>query len=110
MTRHYPSAQSILNLWKFHVQFVHGRSAHAGLPARLYALHREEDEDRPAEVLAWGLAFPNGDAVTLWCAPSPGAVVSLSVLWKVEAYHAPRHDADVVWLTGPSSTVGPVGR
>ncbi|MGH3687053.1 MAG: hypothetical protein ACRDRU_01510 [Pseudonocardiaceae bacterium] len=47
-------------------------------PPRLYALHREEDEDRPAEVLAWGLAFPN--------------------------------DADVVWLTGPSSTVGPVGR
>lgn len=70
---------------------------------QLYALHREEDEDRPASVVAWGLAFANGDAVTLWCDPHPGAVITVGVLWKVEEHHAPNHDADLVWLTGPMS-------
>jgi hypothetical protein len=75
-------------------------------PPRLYALHREEDEDGPAEVLAWGLAFPNGDAVTLWCTLEPGSAITVGELWKVEEYHAPSRDADMVWLTGPSSTAG----
>ncbi|MGH3864568.1 MAG: hypothetical protein ACRDQ4_00270 [Pseudonocardiaceae bacterium] len=68
---------------------------------QLYALHREEGEDGPPGVVAWGLAFPNGDAVTLWCTLEPGSAITVGELWKVEEYHAPNADADLVWLTGP---------
>lgn len=71
---------------------------------QLYALHREEDGDEPATVVAWGLAFADGNAVTLWCDPCPGSVITVGGLWKVEEYHAPNVDADLVWLTGPTST------
>ena len=71
---------------------------------RLYALHREEDEGEPAAVVGWGLAFANGDAVTLWCDPQPGAAITVGSLWKVEEYHAPNRGADLIWLTGSMST------
>ncbi|MGH3855831.1 MAG: hypothetical protein ACRDR6_20560 [Pseudonocardiaceae bacterium] len=54
---------------------------------RLYALHREEDEDGPAEVIAWGLAFTDGRAFTLWCDPPyPGAFTAFGSLQMVEEY------------------------
>jgi hypothetical protein len=40
---------------------------------RLYALRRDDDGEEPATVLAWGLAFADGRAVTLWLDPYPGA-------------------------------------
>lgn len=43
---------------------------------RLYALHRDDDEDGPPTVVAWGLAFADGSAVTLWADPYPGAAIA----------------------------------
>lgn len=72
---------------------------------QLYALHREEDEDGPATVVAWGLAFADGRALTLWTNPYPGAATVSSSLRAVEEYHAPNVDAELVWLTGQASTI-----
>lgn len=67
---------------------------------RLYALRRAEDE--PAAVIAWGLAFDNGRALTLWCDPYPGAATMYTSLQIVEDYHAPNVGADLVWPTAPT--------
>jgi hypothetical protein len=71
---------------------------------QLYALHREEDEDGHAAVVAWGPAFADGSAVTLWTNPYPGAATASGSLRTVEEHHAPNVGADLVWLTGPMST------
>ncbi|MGH3770791.1 MAG: hypothetical protein ACRDRW_05250 [Pseudonocardiaceae bacterium] len=69
---------------------------------RLYALRREEDEDGPAEVIAWGLAFADGRALTLWCdPPHPGAFTAFGSLQTVEQRYAPNAGADLIWLPAP---------
>lgn len=69
----------------------------------LFALHREEDGDEPATVVAWGMAFADGSAVTLWTSPYLGAATAAGSLDFVELHHAPCADADLVWLTGPEA-------
>ncbi len=73
---------------------------------RLYALRREEDGEEPAAVLAWGLAFADGRAVTLWLEPYPGAKVGSGSLEAVEELHAPLAGAYVVWADGTSPEEG----
>lgn len=64
---------------------------------RLYALHRDDDEDGPPIVVAWGLAFADGSAVTLWTDPYPGAAVACGRLCNVEPLYARHSDAQLVW-------------
>ncbi len=67
---------------------------------RLYALQREDDDGEPPTVVAWGLAFPDGSAVTLWSNPYPGAAVAVSGdVRTVRERYARFADADLVWLT-----------
>ncbi len=67
---------------------------------RLYALHRDDDEDSPPTVVAWGLAFADGSAVTLWTDPYPGAAVARGRMCNVEALYARYSDAYLTWMTG----------
>ncbi|MGH3768920.1 MAG: hypothetical protein ACRDTX_27865 [Pseudonocardiaceae bacterium] len=69
----------------------------------LFALHRAEDGDEPAAVVAWGLAFPDGSAVTLWTRPYLGVATGVGTLEMVEQHHACNVGADLVWLTGPEA-------
>lgn len=65
---------------------------------RLYALHRDDDEDGSPTVVAWGLAFADGSAVTLWNDPYPGAAVAISGdVRTVEERYARYADAYLVW-------------
>ncbi len=74
---------------------------------RLYALHCEEEGDEPGGVIAWGLAFADGSAFTLWTDPYPGAGTAYGSLRTVERHHAPNVGADLVWVTGPEATARP---
>jgi hypothetical protein len=68
---------------------------------RLYALHRDDDEDGPPTVVAWGLAFADGSAVTLWTDPYPGVAIAVSgSLRTVEERYARYADAYLTWPTG----------
>ena len=67
---------------------------------RLYALHRDDDDEESATVVAWGLAFPGGRAVTLWLDPHPGAGIAIGSVRTVEERYAPIEDAYLVWVDG----------
>jgi len=67
---------------------------------RLYTLHQDDDDEESATVVAWGLAFPDGTAVTLWSEPYPGAGIAIGTLQTVEERHAPAVDAYLVWVDG----------
>lgn len=66
---------------------------------QLYALRSERDEDPPGTVVAWGLAFENGRALTVWCDPYPGASTMYTGLQTVEGYYAPKAGVELVWPT-----------
>lgn len=51
-------------------------------------------------MVAWGLAFADGSAVTLWTDPYPGAAVACGRLCNVEALYARHCDAYLTWMTG----------
>lgn len=73
---------------------------------RLYALRRDDDGEEPATVLAWGLAFADGRAVTLWLDPYPGAGITSGSVQAVEELHAPLADAYLVWAGGTTPEEG----
>lgn len=65
---------------------------------RLYALQRDDDEEGTSAVVAWGLAFADGTAVTLWASPYLGAAIMISgSVRTVEERYAPLADAYLVW-------------
>ncbi|MGH4017801.1 MAG: hypothetical protein ACRDT0_00870, partial [Pseudonocardiaceae bacterium] len=63
---------------------------------QLYALHRDDDDEGgAATVVAWGLAFADGSAVTVWSNPDYGAAVAVSgSVQAVEQTHAHFADAE----------------
>ncbi|MGQ0774989.1 MAG: hypothetical protein ACT4NY_11330 [Pseudonocardiales bacterium] len=71
---------------------------------RLYALHKENEAGGPAIVAAWGLAFADGSALTLWCdEPYIGAsTVANNSVQTVQEYIADRVGAYFVWLPDPA--------
>ncbi|MGH3718235.1 MAG: hypothetical protein ACRDRI_05205 [Pseudonocardiaceae bacterium] len=53
-------------------------------------------------MIAWGLAFADGRAHTVWCDPPyPGAFTASGSLQMVEQHYAPNASADLVWLPAP---------
>ncbi len=74
---------------------------------RLYALQCDDDEEEgPPTVVAWGLAFADGSAVTLWNDPYPGVAVASGRLDNVEVLYASYVDAYLVWPTGAPAEEG----
>lgn len=66
---------------------------------RLYELRRDDDSDIP-HVVAWGMALPDGRAVTCWAGDGPGTGTGVAVTGSVEAVElrfAPITDAYLVW-------------
>ncbi len=63
---------------------------------RLYELRRDRDEDDVPEVLAWGMALPDGRAVTCWRGPGTG--VAVGGVDTLECRLAPMLDSYLVWL------------
>lgn len=49
-------------------------------------------------MVAWGLTFADGRAVTLWLNPYPGARIVSGSVQAVEELHAPFADAYLVWV------------